>query len=137
MNAPIPRKVGFLEPDLSLICKILEEIDKVELVIFTLKVKVESSAYLLTYKAAVRRFVEAFSSVWIHVMNTFIGVWHQSSTAAAADQVTTISFILWGKSLMHFKSALDDLSVDALGAEVPKIIIHSNTNNIPYLAYWI
>lgn len=54
------------------------------MVIFTLEVKAGSSASLLAYKMAVRKFAEESLLVWIDVLNALDGLWHQNSMVVAA-----------------------------------------------------
>ena len=106
-NLPVPKKLKFLKPSLTLIDEESVPVDKEKLVTFTLKLKAaatgrSSQNATNTYKLAVRHFEEGTAWEFITVLGKLEEIWRQKSVTTATDKEVVIKSVLNGDSLTQF-----------------------------------
>ena len=95
------------EPSLPLIEEKIGEVDKAELVTFTLKSKRGGAANSPTYKLSVRRFEEGTPLDFITLLKSLIEIWTQNSLDSGSDRLATVRTLLRGEALTTFEGAID------------------------------
>ena len=110
-NQPVPKKLKFLKPCLTLIDEEHVPVDKEKLVTFTLKSKAATSSRASqsatnTYKLAVKRFEEGTAWEYISVLEKLKEIWRQNSVTTATDKEAVIKSVLNGDSLTQFNTGV-------------------------------
>ena len=106
-SQPVPKKMKFLKPSLTLIDEEPVSTDKEKLVTFTLKSKAAASARASqsatnTYKLSVKRFEEGTAWEYISVLEKLREIWRQNSVTTATDEEAVIKSVFHGDSLTQY-----------------------------------
>ena len=132
-NSPIPKKLKFLKPSLTLIDEESIPLDKEKLVTFTLKSKASATGRsgqnaTNTYKLAVKRFEEGTAWEFITVLGKLEEIWRQNSVTTAADKEAVIKSVFHGDSLTQFvtgvTSARQTVQADGTTVEDDLAVAH-------------
>jgi hypothetical protein len=107
---PIPRKMLYLVPLLTLIKDSVDEKHPTEMISYSLKQRASATAAALEkYKFYVQRFCEGTVQEWINVRRAMEESWTQNQVTSAGDRTAIVRGILCGESLTTFNATLEEL----------------------------
>jgi hypothetical protein len=108
---PIPRKMSYLVPSLTLVEEVPEDANSTEGISYLLKQRANSTAATATtYKMHVHRFDEGTVQQWIILRGKLDEIWTQNAVTGPTDQLATVRSILRGESLTCFNAYIEENS---------------------------
>ena len=107
MNETIPRKGLLLKPCIPLIDTTPIDVDKTQLVTYSLKIR-PGGANDHTYKKTVRLFAEGSVTEWIETIRDLHEIWKQNSVNGAHDRAAIVRTILRDEALAHFDGSVQE-----------------------------
>ena len=104
------RDDGFIKPSIPLEDQEPIDVDKTQLITYTLKIRPGGSNDH-TYKKALKIFSDGSATEWIDAMKDIEIMWTQNSVNGPQDRAAIIKTVLADEPLAHFENALEELRV--------------------------